>query len=182
MPACSPGKDRVKGYGLFPDPIGHFGLSRWWGVAVDVALQAVSECPSHRYAGIIIKDHTTILSNLKEVPNATPSQYKLCWHIFFYFQLNYQSFWNGALIDSFLIAFKRLVSCLIMDFSFVWMCSLHLRLWWIWQPSNFCVSDGKMVCTPACSVTSHLAESIFCHCSTVFVVIILFIYCFCLCF
>ena len=37
---------------LFPDPVGHFGLSGRLGVAGGAALQAVSECPRRRWAGI----------------------------------------------------------------------------------------------------------------------------------
>ena len=36
----------------FVDAVGHFGFSGWWGVAGGAALQAVSECPRHRQAGI----------------------------------------------------------------------------------------------------------------------------------
>ena len=35
-------------FNLFPDPIGHFGLSGQSGVAGGAALQAVSECPRRR--------------------------------------------------------------------------------------------------------------------------------------
>ena len=35
-------------FNLFPDPVGHFGLSRRLGVAGGSALQAVSECPRSR--------------------------------------------------------------------------------------------------------------------------------------
>ena len=39
-------------FNLFPDPVGHFGLSGQWGVAGGAALQAVSECPRRLSAGI----------------------------------------------------------------------------------------------------------------------------------
>ena len=38
---------------LFPDPVGNFGLSGRLGVAGGAALQAVSECPRRRQAGIL---------------------------------------------------------------------------------------------------------------------------------
>ena len=40
----------------FPDPIGHFGYSGRGGVAGGAALQAVSECPWRRQAGIQSKN------------------------------------------------------------------------------------------------------------------------------
>ena len=40
---------------LFPDPVGHFGLSGWLGVAAGAALQAVRECSRRCYAGILIR-------------------------------------------------------------------------------------------------------------------------------
>ena len=49
---------------LFSRPVSHFGASsshfgfcRWCGIAGSVALQAVSECPWHRYAGICKHPH-----------------------------------------------------------------------------------------------------------------------------
>ena len=40
------------GFNKSLDPICHFGLSSRWGVAGSMVLQAVSECPQRRYAGI----------------------------------------------------------------------------------------------------------------------------------
>ena len=40
-------------FNLFPDPVGHFGLSGRLGVAGGAALQAVSECPQRRMVGFI---------------------------------------------------------------------------------------------------------------------------------
>ena len=42
---------------LSPDPVGHFGLRGRLGVAGSVGLQAVSECPWRRQAGICILIH-----------------------------------------------------------------------------------------------------------------------------
>ena len=38
-------------FDLFPDPVGHFALSRQRGVTCSVALQAMSEWPLRRLAG-----------------------------------------------------------------------------------------------------------------------------------
>ena len=45
------GGSNNQGFDLFPDPVGHFGLSGRLGVADGAALQVVSECPPHRQAG-----------------------------------------------------------------------------------------------------------------------------------
>ena len=39
------------GFDLFPDPVGHFGLSRWWGGAGHAVLQAVRWCRQFGIAG-----------------------------------------------------------------------------------------------------------------------------------
>ena len=36
---------------LISEPLGHFALSRWWGVTCSLALQAMSEWPLRRLAG-----------------------------------------------------------------------------------------------------------------------------------
>ena len=46
-------------FNLFLDPVGHFGLSRWLGIAAGATLQAVSECRYYfigigMFIGIII--------------------------------------------------------------------------------------------------------------------------------
>ena len=50
---------------LSPDPVGHFGLSRWWSVAGSAALHVVSEClhcTLGEHAGVRVKRVKSIKS------------------------------------------------------------------------------------------------------------------------
>ena len=127
-----PYRDNLR-FDLFPDHVDHFGLSRQWGVAGDVALQAVSECPGA--ARLVLGKLWAFLINNKNVyPLMATSQHYLSVNILLFKSIQC----NGEKIQ-----FRSLL--------------YDLEKMGLWTKINFCQNPTKVKSSQLKATLKHLA-------------------------